>query len=399
MEFQQSDLLKSLPKQFFASLVQKVGRYTELGADVINLGQGNPDQPTPGHIVEKLKEAAENPLNHKYSPFRGMRSFKEAAAEFYQREYGVHLDPEEEIAILFGGKAGLVEIPQCLLNPGDTILVPDPGYPDYWSGVELAKAKMVTMPLREENGFLPDYSEIKKEVLSEAKLMFLNYPNNPTGAIADENFFDDTIKFAKENEICVVHDFAYGAIGFDGKHPYSFLQAEGAKDVGIEIYTLSKTYNMAGWRVGFAAGNKSVIAAINLLQDHMYVSLFGAVQEAAAEALLSSQQCVSELNELYESRRNVLIEGLKKIGWNITAPKGSFFAWLKVPEPFTSIEFADFLLDKAHIAVAPGVGFGEYGEGYVRVGLLTSEDRLREAVSRIESLGIFKKHIDNNLVT
>ncbi|MEH7886489.1 pyridoxal phosphate-dependent aminotransferase [Bacillus sp. JJ1609] len=397
MEFQQSELLKSLPKQFFASLVQKVGRYTEQGADVINLGQGNPDQPTPGHIVNKLKETAENPLNHKYSPFRGMRSFKEAAAEFYQREYGVHIDPEEEIAILFGGKAGLVEIPQCLLNPGDTILVPDPGYPDYWSGVELARAKMVTMPLREENGFLPDYTELKKEVLSEAKLMFLNYPNNPTGAIADENFFEDTIKLAKENGICVVHDFAYGAIGFDGKHPYSFLQAEGAKDVGIEIYTLSKTYNMAGWRVGFAAGNKSVIAAINLLQDHMYVSLFGAVQEAAAEALLGSQQCVSELNNLYESRRNVLVEGLKNIGWNITAPKGSFFAWLKVPETFTSVEFADFLLDKAHIAVAPGVGFGEYGEGYVRVGLLTSEDRLREAVSRIESLGIFKKHIDNDL--
>lgn len=397
MEFQQSDLLKSLPKQFFASLVQKVGRYTEQGADVINLGQGNPDQPTPGHIVKKLKEAAENPLNHKYSPFRGMRSFKEAAAEFYQREYGVHLDPEEEIAILFGGKAGLVEIPQCLLNPGETILVPDPGYPDYWSGVELAKAKMVTMPLKEENDFLPDYSELNVEDLDAAKLMFLNYPNNPTGAVAGKEFFEETIQLARENEICVVHDFAYGAIGFDGKNPYSFLQAEGAKDVGIEIYTLSKTYNMAGWRVGFAAGNKSVIAAINLLQDHMYVSLFGAVQEAAAEALLGSQQCVSELNELYESRRNVLIEGLKKIGWNITAPKGSFFAWLKVPESFTSIEFADFLLDKAHIAVAPGVGFGEYGEGYVRVGLLTSEDRLREAVSRIENLGIFKKHIDNDL--
>lgn len=390
MEFKQSDLLKSLPKQFFASLVQKVGRYTEQGADVINLGQGNPDQPTPVHIVNKLKEAAENPLNHKYSPFRGMRSLKEAAAEFYKREYGVELDPVEEIAILFGGKAGLVEIPQCLLNPGETILVPDPGYPDYWSGVELAKARMVTMPLREENGFLPDYSELGTGDLNEAKLMFLNYPNNPTGAIADEKFFENTVKLASEYEICIVHDFAYGAIGYDGKRPYSFLQAEGAKDVGIEIYTLSKTYNMAGWRVGFAVGNKSVVAAINLLQDHMYVSLFGAVQEAAAEALLGPQDCVAELNELYESRRNVLIDGLTKIGWNVIAPKGSFFAWLKVPEPFTSIEFADYLLDKAHIAVAPGVGFGDYGKGFVRVGLLTSEDRLREAVSRIESLEIFK---------
>ncbi|MBT2660446.1 pyridoxal phosphate-dependent aminotransferase [Bacillus sp. ISL-45] len=392
MEFPQSDLLKSLPKQFFASLVQKVGAYTKKGADIINLGQGNPDQPTPQHIVERLKQAADNPVNHKYSPFRGFRSLKEAAAAFYKREYGVDLNPEEEIAILFGGKAGLVEIPQCLLNPGDTILVPDPGYPDYWSGVEIARAKMVTMPLREENDFLPDYDELSSDQLDKAKLMFLNYPNNPTGAVADKEFFDQTIELARKNEICVVHDFAYGAIGFDGNRPQSFLQSEDAREVGIEIYTLSKTYNMAGWRVGFAAGNKSVIAAINLLQDHMYVSLFGAVQEAAAEALLGSQECVAELNDLYESRRNVLIDGLTKIGWEVTAPKGSFFAWLKVPEPFTSVEFADFLLEKAHIAVAPGVGFGEHGEGFVRVGLLTSEERLHEAVGRIESLEIFKKN-------
>jgi L-glutamine---4-(methylsulfanyl)-2-oxobutanoate aminotransferase len=392
MEFSQSDLLKSLPKQFFASLVQKVGAYTEKGADIINLGQGNPDQPTPQHIVERLKQAADNPVNHKYSPFRGFRSLKEAAAAFYKREYGVDLDPEEEIAILFGGKAGLVEIPQCLLNPGDTILVPDPGYPDYWSGVELAKARMVTMPLREENDFMPDYAELSAEDLDKAKLMFLNYPNNPTGAVANQGFFDQTIELARKNEICIVHDFAYGAIGFDGNRPQSFLQSEGAREVGIEIYTLSKTYNMAGWRVGFAAGNKSVIAAINLLQDHMYVSLFGAVQEAAAEALLGPQECVAKLNDLYESRRNVLIDGLTNIGWQVTAPKGSFFAWLKVPESFTSVEFADFLLEKAHIAVAPGVGFGEHGEGFVRVGLLTSKERLQEAVSRIESLGIFKKN-------
>ncbi|ESU32801.1 diaminopimelate aminotransferase [Bacillus sp. 17376] len=391
MEFPQSNLLKNLPKQFFASLVQKVGAYTEKGADIINLGQGNPDQPTPQHIVESLKQAADNPVNHKYSPFRGLHSLKEAAAAFYKREYGVELEPEEEIAILFGGKAGLVEIPQCLLNPGETILVPDPGYPDYISGVELAKAKMATMPLREENGFLPNYAELSAEDLDQAKLMFLNYPNNPTGAVAHQEFFDQTIELARKNEICVVHDFAYGAIGFDGKRPQSFLQSEGAKDVGIEIYTLSKTYNMAGWRVGFAAGNKSVIAAINLLQDHMYVSLFGAVQEAAAEALLGPQECVAELNDLYESRRNILIDGLNKIGWHVTAPKGSFFAWLKVPEHFTSVEFADFLLEKAHIAVAPGVGFGEHGEGFVRVGLLSSEERLQEAVSRIESLEIFKK--------
>jgi L-glutamine---4-(methylsulfanyl)-2-oxobutanoate aminotransferase len=387
--YPQSDLLNSLPKQFFASLVKKVSKYVADGYDVINLGQGNPDQPTPEHIVMKLQEAAANPLNHKYSPFQGHKYLKEAAASFYQREYGVELDPEHEVAILFGGKAGLVEIPQCLLNPGDSILVPDPGYPDYWSGVALAQANMVTMPLLEENEFLPVYENIDSETLDKAKLMFLNYPNNPTGASATPDFFAKTVELANQYNVCVVHDFAYGAIGFDGQKPISFLQTDGAKDVGIEIYTLSKTYNMAGWRVGFAVGNRSVISALELMQDHLYVSIFGAIQEAAAEALTAPQDCVEELNALYESRRNVLINGLKSIGWDVKAPQGSFFAWLKVPEEYTSEEFADYLLEKAQIAVAPGIGFGSYGEGYVRVGLLTSEERMQEAVRRIQSLEIF----------
>jgi L-glutamine---4-(methylsulfanyl)-2-oxobutanoate aminotransferase len=390
-QFPSSELLNSLPKQFFASLVKKVGQYIEQGYDVINLGQGNPDQPTPEHIVTKLQEAAANPINHKYSPFQGHNYLKEAAADFYLREYGVSIDPEKEVAILFGGKAGLVEIPQCLLNPGDTLLVPDPGYPDYLSGVALAKAEMVTMPLREENNFLPDYSELPSGALEKAKLMFLNYPNNPTGATATKEFFEETVNIASENDICIVHDFAYGAIGFDGEKPLSFLQIDGAKNVGIEIYTLSKTYNMAGWRVGFAIGNESVIQAIELLQDHMYVSLFGAIQEAAAAALTESQDCVRELNKLYERRRNVLINGLHSLGWDVTSPKGSFFAWLKVPDGLTSEQFADILLEQAQIMVAPGIGFGAFGEGYVRVGLLSSEERLKEAVGRISRLGIFKK--------
>jgi L-glutamine---4-(methylsulfanyl)-2-oxobutanoate aminotransferase len=291
---------------------------------------------------------------------------------------------------LFGGKAGLVEIPQCLLNPGDAVLVPDPGYPDYSSGVALAKAEMITMPLRETNQFLPNYNELTYEEIERAKLMFLNYPNNPTGAQATKEFFQETVNLASLNDICVVHDFAYGAIGFDGEKPLSFLQVDGAKDIGIEIYTLSKTYNMAGWRVGFAVGNSSVIRAIELLQDHLYCSLFGGIQEAAAEALTGSQDCVRELNELYERRRNVLIDGLRSLGWNVTAPKGSFFAWLKVPKGLTSTEFANILLEQAHIAVAPGIAFGELGEGYVRVGLLTSEERLGEAVKRISQLEIFQ---------
>jgi aminotransferase len=390
-QFPQSELLNSLPKQFFASLVKKVSEYVEQGFDVINLGQGNPDLPTPGHIVEKLQEAAENPINHKYSPFQGFRYLKQAVADFYRREYGVTINPDKEVAILFGGKAGLVEIPQCLLNPGDTVLVPDPGYPDYLSGVALARAKIEIMPLREKNNFLPDYNELSMDALAKAKLMFLNYPNNPTGATATEEFFAETVELARQNDICVVHDFAYGAIGFDGEKPVSFLQTSGAKEVGIEIYTLSKTYNMAGWRVGFAIGNESVISSIELLQDHQYVSLFGAVQEAAAAALTESQECVRGLNQTYEQRRNVLIDGLQSIGWNVTAPKGSFFAWLKVPGRLSSEQFADILLEQAHIMVAPGIGFGEFGEGYVRVGLLTSEERFTEAVRRISCLEIFKK--------
>ncbi|AZB42529.1 pyridoxal phosphate-dependent aminotransferase [Bacillus sp. FJAT-42376] len=388
-QFEPSRLLRRLPEQFFAALSLKAAKKIKEGYDIINLGQGNPDQPTPSFIVEALQKAAGDPLNHKYSPFRGKQSLKEAAAAFYQREYGVSLDPETEIAVLFGGKAGLVELPQCLMNPGDMALVPDPGYPDYWSGVEMAGAEMHTMPLLEENGFLPDYKTIQPEVLDEAKLMFLNYPNNPTGAAATEEFFEETVRLARKHHICTIHDFAYGAIGFDGEKPLSFLQTPGAKEVGIEMYTLSKTFNMAGWRVAFAAGNRSVIEAINLFQDHMYVSVFGAVQDAAAAALLNGRESISGLVEMYENRRNTLVRAFRSIGWEIQAPKGSFFAWLKVPEGYTSQEFADILLEKASVVTAPGNGFGQYGEGYLRVGLLTEEKRIEEAAERISKLGFF----------
>lgn len=384
-----SKKLHNLPTQFFASLVQKVNAAIAEGRDVINLGQGNPDQPTPPHIVKALQTAVVDFQTHRYSPFRGLPEFKEAIADFYKREYDVDIDPHQEVAILGGAKIGLVELPMAILNPGDSMLLPDPGYPDYLSGVVLGDVHFDTMPLLAENSFLPDYYSLSEEVKSRAKLMYLNYPNNPTGAIADLEFFIETVDFARDNEIAVVHDFAYGAFGFDGEKPVSFLQAEGAKEVGVELYTLSKTYNMAGWRIGFAVGNATMIEAINLIQDHLFVSQFPAVQKAAIEALNGDQQCVEEQGAIYESRRNALIEEAHRIGWDVTAPKGSFFAWLKVPEGFNSEEFADLLLDKANVAVAAGNGFGEYGEGYVRVGLLVSEERLREAVRRVEKLGIF----------
>lgn len=389
--FEQSETLKRLPEQFFAKLVKKVQLLQNEGHDVINLGQGNPDLPTPEHIVRTLQDAAEDPINHKYSPFQGFLYAKKAMADFYKREYAVEVDSETEVAIMFGSKAGLVELSQCLLNPGDTALLPDPGYPDYLSGIALANAKTEMMPLLAENGFLPDYAQIPEAALDRAKLMFLNYPNNPTSATATKEFFDETVEVAKKHNFCVLHDFAYGSIGFDGNKPQSFLQSEGAKDVGIEMYTLSKTYNMAGWRVAFAVGNKSVIESINLIQDHVYVSLFGGIQQAAASALNGDQAEVRKLVTTYEGRRNCFIEKLHEIGWEVDAPKGTFFAWLPVPEGYTSEEFSDLLLEKAHVATAPGNGFGASGEGYVRVGLLDSEDRLAEAAERIGKLNLFLK--------
>ena len=388
MEF--SKRLQQLPPQFFAALASKVAQAVAEGRDIINLGQGNPDQPTPPHIIEALQQAATDPQTHKYSPFRGVQELRQAAADFYKREYGVEIDPDTEIAILGGTKIGLVELPLAILNPGDYMLLPDPGYPDYLSGVALADVKFDTMPLVAENAFLPDYDALSDEVKERAKLMYINYPNNPTGGVADKAFFEKTVAFAKEHHIAVAHDFAYGALGFDGVKPVSFLQVEGAKDVGIELYTLSKSYNMAGWRVGFAVGNAKMIEAINTIQDHLFCSLFPAVQHAAAEALNAEQHCVEALCATYESRRNVLIEEARRIGWDVEAPKGSFFAWLPVPEGFTSQQFTDLLLDKADVAVASGNGFGEYGEGYVRVGLLVSEERMKEAIARVEKLGLFK---------
>ena len=386
-----SNYLKSLPEQFFSGLVKKVGKAINEGRDVINLGQGNPDQPTPLHIVEALQTAAADPKTHGYSPFRGVEELREAVSSFYQTQYGVDVCPDRQVAILFGTKAGLVELPLCLLNKGDLMLLPDPGYPDYLSGAALAGAVYETMPLLKENGFLPDYGALSAETLEKAKLMYLNYPNNPTGATATPQFFEETVQFAKTHGITVAHDFAYGAIGFDEKKPVSFLQAEGAFETGIELYTLSKTYNMAGWRVGFAVGNTAVIEAINLLQDHLYCSLFPAVQQAAAAALTGPQDCVTDLLATYERRREILTAACREIGWEIEAPAGSFFAWLPVPDGFTSEQFSDLLLDEANVAVAPGSGFGQHGEGYIRVGLLVEENRLREAVQRIGKLGVFSR--------
>lgn len=382
---QTSRRLQELPTQFFANLVRQVNQKIAEGKDVINLGQGNPDQPTPPGIIQTLQQAAEKPANHKYSQFRGNHFFKQAAADFYLEHYGVTLDPETEIAVMGGSKIGLVELPLALLNPEDSILLPDPGYPDYLSGVVLAQVQQEFLPLLPENGYLPDYSKLSQEALEKAKLLFLNYPNNPTGAQATADFFDETVAFAKNHEIAVVHDFAYGALGTEQEAPISFLQSAGAKEVGVELYTLSKTYNMAGWRVAFAAGNAEIIEAINVIQDHLFVGLFPALQEAGAYALTNNEN-VEALVALYNRRRNVFVKAAAAIGWQAYPSTGAFYAWMPVPKGYTSVSFANFLLEEVAVAVAPGSGFGDGGEGYVRIGLLVEEARLEEAIKRIATL-------------
>lgn len=389
MIFEQSDAIKRLPEQFFADLNNRVQQLVDEGHDVINLGQGNPDLPTEDRIVEALREAALDPVNHKYPPFQGFPYFKEAVADFYKREYDVDLNPNTEVALMFGSKIGIFEVVQSVMNPGDTALLPDPGYPDYLASTQLSNIKNEYMSLLEENNFLPDYTTIPEDVAERAKLMFLNYPNNPTAAVATEEFFEETVSFAKKHKIFVVHDFAYGALSFDEYEHPSFLQADGAKEVGIELYSMSKTFNMAGWRVAFAVGNASVIQTINELQDHLFTSLFGGIQYAATEAISGDLSYVQELVKTYERRRDVLVSRLRKIGWDVTEPKGTFFAWFKVPEGYTSEQFANILLEKAHVVVAAGNGFGPLGEGYVRFGLLDTEERLIEAVERIGKLNLF----------
>lgn len=391
MKFDESQILEKLPAQFFAALVAKVNKKIDAGNDVINLGQGNPDQPTFDYIVAALNEAAKDPSTHKYSPFRGLTELKQAAADFYEQEYGVAADPEKEIAILGGSKIGLVELPWALMNPGESLILPDPGYPDYLSGVALGKVKYDTVPLRRENDFLPDYDEIPEEVAKRAKFIYLNYPNNPTGAVATKEFYEQTVAFAKKYEIGVVSDFAYGALGFDNYKNPSFLEVEGAKDVGIEIYTFSKTFNMAGWRLAFAVGNPDIIEALNLIQDHLFVSVFPAIQKAGITALRSDKRKseIDALEALYQQRRDAFITEAAKIGWQAFVPGGTFYAWMPVPQGYTSETFADLLLDKANVAVAPGKGFGLMGDGYVRIGLLVSPERLIEAVQRIGKLNLF----------
>lgn len=386
--FEPSDTLQRLPRQYFTYLAEKKSKIKKLYRDVIDLGVGNPDLPAPEFVVNELKRAADDPTNDQYGPGRGTDYLKEAVAAYYKREYGVTLGPLKEVAVLHGSKAGIVEISQCLLNPKDTVLLPNPCYPDYLSGIALSEATIYDLPLLEKNGFLPNYEDIDDKTAVNSKLLFLNYPNNPTAAVATPEFFNKTVEFAAKNNICVAHDFAYGTIGFDDSKPISFLETDGAKETGVEFFTLSKSHNLAGWRIGFAVGNASVIEAINLYQDHTSVSIYGGIQRAAAAALNDDQSSVKKLTQVYERRRDLFLKELSDSNVLTTSPKGSFYIWMKVPNNYTSESFMDYLAHEAHVLVAPGDGFGSRGEGYVRIGLTQSDEKLVEAAKRISQLNL-----------
>ncbi len=383
-----ADRINALPAYLFATIDEAKSKMVEKGVDVIDLGVGDPDKPTPPHIVESMCEAVKDPQNHKYPSYSGLIEFREAASNWLKDTRNIDVDPATETLTMIGSKEGVAHIPLAFINPGDVALVPDPAYPVYKIGTQFAGGKPHIMPLLEENGFLPDLDSIPQDIIAKSKLMFLNYPNNPTSATATVDFFKEVVDFAQDNDIVIVHDNAYSDIVFDGYKSPSFLEIDGAMDVGIELYSLSKTYNMTGWRLAFAAGNSEIINGFGKVKSNIDSGAFDAIQKAGITALASSQQCVEDMNKTYTSRRDTLLKGLKEMGLEVKPPKATFYVWAPVPEQYKSIEFSKLLLEEAGIVATPGVGFGEYGEGYIRFALTRSVDRISEAVERMGKLEI-----------
>ncbi len=387
MDFPYAERLQQLPPYLFAELDKAKEEAIAKGMDVIDLGVGDPDIPTPPHIVEALKKAAENPVNHRYPSYVGMLSFRQAVAEWYERRFGIKLDPKKEVLTLIGSKEGIAHLPLAFINPGNVSLVPTPAYPVYHIGTLFAGGKSYFMPLLEENNFLPDLDKIPPDVARQAKIMFLNYPNNPTAAVAEEEFFERVIAFAKKYEILVCHDAAYTELYYDGYKPISFLNVPEAKEVGIEIHSLSKTYNMTGWRIGFAVGNEKVIAGLGKIKSNVDSGVFQAVQEAGIVALKTDESIIEANRKVYQERRDLMVEGLREIGIEVNPPRATFYLWTKVPKGYTSASFCALLLKEAGIVVTPGNGFGETGEGYFRIALTVDKERLKEAINRLKKLG------------
>ena len=383
--FEIAQRLSQLPPYLFVEIDRAKRTLLGEGKDVVDLGVGDPDLPTPPHIIERLKATVDDPANHRYSFTEGMRELREAIARWYHRRFSVSLDPDTEVLPLLGSKEGIGHLPLALANPGDAVLVPDPCYPPYRSGTILAGAEVVAMPLLEENGFFPDLGGISQKAARRTKLMFLNYPNNPTASVATAEQFQEAMDLAKEYGFVVAHDAAYSEVSFDGYRPTSFLQLPEAKSIGVEFNSLSKTYNMTGWRIGWACGNKTVITALSQLKSHLDSGIFQPVQWAGIAALEGDQAPLQQAVATYQQRRDLLIEGLGKAGWVLPKPQAGFYLWARVPTKESSIAFTSRVLTTSQVVMTPGVGFGPSGEGYIRMSLTVPTARIEEAVARLSA--------------
>jgi len=386
MTILKAERLKRLPPYLFAEIDRLKAEMIAKGVDVINLGVGDPDLPTPSHIIDKLAATAGDPANHQYPSYSGMNDFRISAAGWYKTRFGVDLDPLSEVLTLIGSKEGIAHLPLAFINPGDLALIPSPAYPVYHIATMFAGGESWFMPLLKKNEFLPDLEAIPADVAKRARLMFINYPNNPTGAIAGRDFFERVVRFAQEFDVIICHDAAYTEMGFDGYRPMSFLEVPGAREVGIEFHSLSKTYNMTGWRLGFVVGNREVVAGLGQIKSNIDSGVFNAVQWAGIAALEGSQEPVLEMQRIYRERRDILVSGLKRAGLETQTPKATFYVWCSTPPGYSSKEFTSLLLREAGIVTTPGSGFGEPGEGYVRLALTVPVERIREAVERIGKL-------------
>lgn len=373
--------IESLPPYMFAELDRKLGEKRAAGIDVISLGIGDPDSPTPRHIVDALQRAAEDPTTHRYPSYYGMPALREAIAGWIRDRFGVDLDPDTEVQPLIGSKEGVAHLPVAVVDPGDEVLVPDPGYPAFAIGTLLAGGSPVSMPLTADRQFLPDLPSVP--VSRATRLLWLNYPSNPTAAVAEPEFYEEAVAFAREHDLLLAHDAAYSELTYDGFTAPSVLQVPGAKDVAVEFGSLSKTYNMTGWRVGWIVGNADVVRALATVKTNIDSGIFNAVQQAAIAALTGPQEVVEQLRAVYQKRRDLVVGTLNSLGWDLEPPRGSIYVWLPTRDRMSSADFCELLLDRARVAVSPGSGYGAAGEGYARISLTVPDDRLAEALDRI----------------
>ncbi|RJP26065.1 MAG: LL-diaminopimelate aminotransferase [Candidatus Abyssobacteria bacterium SURF_5] len=384
--FKPADRLKQIPPYLFSEIDKAKQKAIAKGVDIINLGIGDPDMPTPRKIIEALAEAGARPENHQYPSYEGLLELRREFSAYMKKRFDVELDPATEVLTLIGSKEGIAHLPLAFVNPGDVVLVPDPGYPVYTAGTVLAGGIPYYLPLTAENNFLPDFERIDPKAAARAKLLWLNYPNNPTAAVADKTFFEKAIKFAEKYDIIVCQDAAYCELAFDGLKPVSIFEVAGAKDRAIEFHSLSKTYNMTGWRIGFAAGNAEVVAALGSIKTNVDSGVFRAVQYAGIAALKLPPKTVTDNAAVYQERRDILVEGLRSLDWNMPKPKATFYVWAPSPNGYSSAQLTKKLLEEADIVTTPGNGFGRQGEGYIRFALTVDKKRLAEAVERIKRI-------------